>query len=97
MTITEIMGDLIFAPYRIGRLQKNKKMFFFFFIIQIPYFLVPGIFFMIGAFVYLLFVQLSLLTVSFLDLLINSKKYKYSEEKGYSEEYLNIDCPILEL
>lgn len=97
MTISEIMGDLLFAPYRIGRLQKDKKAFLLFLTLQIPYFLMPGIFFIIGALVYFSFIHFSIMIISFLDLLINSKKYKYLEDNEYSDEYLELEYPLLEV
>ena len=97
MTISEIIVDLIFAPYRIGKLQKSKKSLMYFCIIQIPYLLVPGIFLMFVALFYVMIIRSITGIVSFVDLLINSKKYKYSDGQEYSEEYLNIDYPLLEV
>ncbi len=97
MAVSKILGDLLFAPYRIGKLQKNRNIFYVSVIAQIPYFLFPGVLFLVGAALYLVFVYVSTLTLSFLDLLINSKKYKYFEDANYSEEYRNTEYPLLEV
>lgn len=96
MNVSKVMGDLVFAPYRIGRLQKNKKVNTLFFIIQIPYLLIPGSFFIFGTILYLLFVHAGTMMVNFLDLLINSKKYKYTEDGEYSEAYLNLESSVFD-
>jgi hypothetical protein len=97
MALSQIMYDLILAPYRIGQLQKNRKAFYLLMCAQIPYFILPGIFLLVGILGYFMLVQIGAMLVSFMDLLINSKKYKYSEGKEYSEEYLMIQSPLTEL
>lgn len=94
---SKILGDLLFAPYRIGKLHKSNKAFYFFLLIQIPYIIIPGVLFLLAAILYVFIAKMSMLFLSFFDLLINSKKYKYLEGKEYSEEYLSMDYPIMEL
>ncbi len=97
MATSGIIKDLLFAPYRIGKLNRNKKVFYFFLAIQIPYFIMPGLLLLFASSLYLLIGNLGTLFISFTDLLINSKKYKYLEDKEYSEAYLEMEYQSLEV
>jgi hypothetical protein len=97
MALSEVLYDLILAPYRIARMQKNSKVAFLLKIVQIPYFVIPGVFLLLAILIYLVLIQVGHAFLSLIDLLINSKKYKYLEENGYTEDYLRIKSPLTEI
>jgi hypothetical protein len=81
----------------IPRLQKDKKVYYLMALLQIPYFIVPGVLLLFGILFYFLMLKGADMFVSLADLLINSKKYKYVEGKEYSEEYLMLETPLYEI
>lgn len=80
MVLSGIFYDLLLAPYRIGKMQENKKLFYLLSSFQWLYFFFPGLLLLAVVLVYLVLLNLLYVGYIFCELIVNSKLYKYPEE-----------------